>query len=171
MFAGETGSATCTDSANKELYEKDLNGAIICTPQTVGSTMGAGTVMMCSELGVQPQAWLFSSHIDSISAGGLLMDDVWNERTGHHHRSARRRVPRGGEYGRSDLHSRGRDRRGWLNKGDTNDFKREILTMKRRDFGKAIAVAERRWRQAGRLPGRERPKCAAISPSRRKTHR
>ena len=80
MFAGETKTAPCTDSANKELYEKDLKGAIICTPQTVGSTMGAGTVMMLSELGVQPQAWLFSSHIDSISAGGLIIDDVWNGR-------------------------------------------------------------------------------------------
>ena len=78
MFAGETKTAPCTDAANKELYEKDLKGTIICTPQTVGSTMGAGTVMMCSELGVQPQAWLFSSHIDSISAGGLFMDDIWN---------------------------------------------------------------------------------------------
>ena len=80
MFAGETETAPCTDSANKDLYEKDLKGAIICTPQTVGSTMGAGTIMMLSELGVQPQAWLFSSHIDSISAGGLIIDDVWNEK-------------------------------------------------------------------------------------------
>ena len=80
MFAGETKTATCTDPTNKELYEKDLSGAIICTPQTVGSTMGAGTVMMCSELGVQPKAWLFSSHIDSISAGGLFMDDIWNKK-------------------------------------------------------------------------------------------
>ncbi len=80
MFAGETKTAPCTDSTNKELYEKDLKGAIICTPQTVGSTMGAGTIMMLSELGVQPQAWLFSSHIDSISAGGLIMDDVWNKK-------------------------------------------------------------------------------------------
>jgi predicted aconitase with swiveling domain len=80
MFAGETGKATCTDTTNKELNGKDLSGAIICTPQTVGSTMGAGTVMMCSELGVSPKAWLFSSHIDSISAGGLIMDDIWNEK-------------------------------------------------------------------------------------------
>ena len=80
MFAGETKTAPCTDSTNKDLYEKDLKGAIICTPQTVGSTMGAGTIMMVSELGVQPQAWLFSSHIDSISAGGLIMDDVWNKK-------------------------------------------------------------------------------------------
>ncbi len=78
MFAGVTDSAPCTDSANKELYEKDLKGAILCTPQTVGSTMGAGTIMMVNELGVQPQAFLFSSHIDSISAGGLFIDDIWN---------------------------------------------------------------------------------------------
>ena len=80
MFGGETETAPCTDSANESLYGKDLRDAIICTPQTVGSTMGAGTIMMLSELGVQPQAWLFSSHIDSISAGGLIMDDVWNDR-------------------------------------------------------------------------------------------
>ncbi len=80
MFGGETKTAPCTDSTNKELYEKDLKGAIICTPQTVGSTMGAGTIMMLSELGVEPQAFLFSSHIDSISAGGLVIDDVWNGR-------------------------------------------------------------------------------------------
>jgi predicted aconitase with swiveling domain len=78
MFAGETETAPCTDSTNKDLYEKDLKGTIICTPQTVGSTLGAGTIMMLSELDVQPKAWLFSSHIDSISAGGLLIDDVWN---------------------------------------------------------------------------------------------
>ena len=80
MFAGETKTAPCTDPTNKELYEKDLKGTIICTSQTVGSTMGAGTIMMLSELDVQPQAWLFSSHIDSISAGGLIMDDVWNKK-------------------------------------------------------------------------------------------
>ena len=78
MFAGETKTAPCTDQTNKDLYEKDLNGAIICTPQTVGSTMGAGTIMMLSELGVSPKAFLFSSHIDSISAGGLFIDDIWN---------------------------------------------------------------------------------------------
>ena len=42
MFAGRTDSAPCTDANNKELYQKDLSGAIICTTQTVGSTMGAG---------------------------------------------------------------------------------------------------------------------------------
>ncbi len=80
MFAGETKSAPCTDTANKELNGKDLKGAIICTSQCIGSTMGAGTILMLSELGVGPQAFLFSSHIDSISAGGLIIDDIWNEK-------------------------------------------------------------------------------------------
>ncbi len=80
MFGGETKTAPCTDAANKDLYEKELKGAIICASQCIGSTMGAGTIMMVNELGVQPQAFLFSSHIDSISAGGLIMDDVWNKK-------------------------------------------------------------------------------------------
>ena len=80
MFAGRTDSAPCTDSANKELYKKDLSGAILCTTQTVGSTMGAGCLMGMNDLGVGFKAMLFSSHIDSIAAGGLIMDDIWNGR-------------------------------------------------------------------------------------------
>ena len=80
MFAGNTKDAPCTDANNKDLFEKDLSGAIICTPQTVGSTMGAGAIMGMNEIGVGVKAFLFSSHIDSIAAGGLIIDDVWNGR-------------------------------------------------------------------------------------------
>ncbi|UCC57421.1 MAG: DUF126 domain-containing protein [Gammaproteobacteria bacterium] len=80
MFAGNTKDAPCTDANNKELKGKNLAGAIICTPQTVGSTMGAGAIMGMNQLGVGFKAMLFSSHIDSIAAGGLIMDDVWNDR-------------------------------------------------------------------------------------------
>jgi predicted aconitase with swiveling domain len=80
MFAGNTDNAPCTDANNMELYQKDLAGAIICTPQTVGSTMGAGAIMGVNLLGVGFKAMLFSSHIDSIAAGGLIMDAVWNDR-------------------------------------------------------------------------------------------
>ena len=80
MFAGNTETAPCTDANNAELKGKDLKGAIICTPQTVGSTMGAGALMGVNAIGVGAKAFLFSSHIDSIAAGGLIMDDVWNER-------------------------------------------------------------------------------------------
>jgi predicted aconitase with swiveling domain len=80
MFAGNTTSAPCTDANNPELYKKDLKGAIMCTPQTVGSTMGAGAIMGMNLLGVGFKAMLFSSHVDSIAAGGLIMDSVWNGR-------------------------------------------------------------------------------------------
>ena len=80
MFAGNTKDAPCTDANNAELYEKDLSGAIICTPQTVGSTMGAGAIMGMNLLGVGFKAMLFSSHIDTIAAGGLIMDSIWNDR-------------------------------------------------------------------------------------------
>jgi predicted aconitase with swiveling domain len=80
MFAGNTKNAPCTDANNPELYQKDLSGAIICTPQTVGSTMGAGAIMGMNLLGVGFKAMLFSDHIDSIAAGGLIMDDIWNDR-------------------------------------------------------------------------------------------
>jgi predicted aconitase with swiveling domain len=80
MFAGNTKDAPCTDANNKELEGKDLSGAIICTPQTVGSTMGAGAIMGMNLLGVGFKAMLFSSHVDSIAAGGLIMDDIWYDR-------------------------------------------------------------------------------------------
>lgn len=80
MFAGNTETAPCTDANNAELTGKDLKGTIMCTPQTVGSTMGAGAIMGMNQLGVGFKAMLFSSHVDSIAAGGLIMDAVWNDR-------------------------------------------------------------------------------------------
>lgn len=80
MFAGNTESAPCTDANNPDLYRKDMSGAIMCTSQCVGSTMGAGALMGVSELGVGLKAFLFSAHIDSIAAGGLIIDDVWYNR-------------------------------------------------------------------------------------------
>lgn len=80
MFAGETEKALCTDPANEELYQKDLKDTIICTTQTVGSTLGGCVLMGMSEMGVGPQAMLFAWHIDSVSAAGLFMNDIWDER-------------------------------------------------------------------------------------------
>ena len=80
MFAGNTKTAPCTDANNKELFRKEMKDAIICTTQTVGSTMGAGCLMGMNQLGVGAKAFLFSAHIDSIAAAGLIIDDVWNNR-------------------------------------------------------------------------------------------
>ncbi|MEP2703392.1 MAG: DUF126 domain-containing protein [Roseibium sp.] len=81
MFAGNTETAPCTDANNPELFEKDLKGGILCTPQAIGSTMGAGALMGMNLLEVNFKAMLFSKHVDSISACGLIMDSIWNDRT------------------------------------------------------------------------------------------
>ena len=80
MFAGRTDAAPCTDSSNKELYQKDLSGAILCTPTTVGSTMGGMCLMGMKTIGVGPKALLFSKPIDTLAAAGVLMADIWKDK-------------------------------------------------------------------------------------------
>jgi len=79
MFAGRTDSAPCTDASNKELYGKDLSGAILCIPTTVGSTMGGMCLMGMKTIGVGPEALLFSKPIDTLAAAGVLMAEVWKD--------------------------------------------------------------------------------------------
>ena len=79
MFAGRTDSAPCTDASNKELFGKDISGAILCIPTTVGSTMGGMSLMGMKAIGVGPEALLFSKPIDTLAAAGVLMADIWKE--------------------------------------------------------------------------------------------
>ena len=79
MFAGRTDAAPCTDASNKELFGKDLTGMILCTPTTVGSTMGGMTLMGMTTIGVGPKALLFSKSIDTLAAAGVLMADIWKD--------------------------------------------------------------------------------------------
>ena len=80
LFGGKKDGAPCTDAANEEFHGKELAGAILCFPTTVGSTMGGVTLMGVNYLGQGPKAMLYAEHIDSVSSAGLLMDDVWNDR-------------------------------------------------------------------------------------------
>jgi predicted aconitase with swiveling domain len=79
MFGGRTDAAPCSDANNKELFGKDLSGAILCTPTTVGSTMGGMALMGMKAIGVGPEALLFSQPIDTLAAAGVLMADIWKE--------------------------------------------------------------------------------------------
>ena len=79
MFAGRTDAAPCTDASNKELVGKDLSGAILCIPTTVGSTMGGMCLMGMKAIGVGPEALLFSKPIDTLAAAGVLMADIWKD--------------------------------------------------------------------------------------------
>ena len=80
MFGGVTDKAVCSDGDNKDLYGKDITGAIICLPQTIGSTTGGFVLMGVAKLGLAPKAMLFANHVDSLAIGGLLMADLWMEK-------------------------------------------------------------------------------------------
>ncbi len=80
LWGGATDSAICTDQDNKDLYQKDLNGVILCTPQCIGSSMGGAAFMAVAGLGVAPKAILYSRHIDAVSASGIVMANVWQEK-------------------------------------------------------------------------------------------
>ena len=79
MFGGRTDAAPCSDANNKELYGKELSGAILCTTTTVGSTMGGMALMGMKAIGVGPEALLFSKPIDTLAAAGVLMADIWKD--------------------------------------------------------------------------------------------
>ena len=80
IMGGVTDKAICTDGDNKELYGKDITGAILCLPQTIGSTTGGFVLMGVAKLGLAPKAMLFANHVDSLAIGGLLMADIWMEK-------------------------------------------------------------------------------------------
>ena len=80
MAAGNTETAPCTDTGNAELSGRDLKGMILCTCTTVGSTMGGMTLMGMADIGVGPQALLFSKPIDTLAAAGVVMADIWKDR-------------------------------------------------------------------------------------------
>ncbi|TDT63601.1 aconitase X swivel domain-containing protein [Fonticella tunisiensis] len=69
--------AICADQNNEEIYGKDLTGKIICLPKTIGSTTGGMVLESVAKLGIGPAAMLFSEHIDSLAAAGVILTDVW----------------------------------------------------------------------------------------------
>ena len=80
ILGGVTDKAICTDGDNKDLYGKDITGAILCLPQTIGSTTGGFVLMGVAKMGLAPKAMLFANHVDSLAIGGLLMADIWMEK-------------------------------------------------------------------------------------------
>jgi uncharacterized protein len=75
-----TGSSICLDQNNKDLYKKDVGGKIICLPRTIGSTTGGMILQCAADVGIGPAAMLYADHVDSISAAGIILAEVWNNK-------------------------------------------------------------------------------------------
>ena len=72
-------SGVCQDAGNKDLYQVDIAGKILCVPKTIGSSAAATAYAAIVERGIAPAAMLFAEPIDSLAACGLIMADNWVE--------------------------------------------------------------------------------------------
>ncbi len=72
--------AICMDQNNPDLYKKEISGKIMCLPQTIGSTTGGIVIQTAADMGLMPPALLFSEHIDSLAAAGVITSDIWSEK-------------------------------------------------------------------------------------------
>ena len=77
VIIGGSDSGVCMDHDNPDLFKHDLNGKVLCIPQTVGSSSAATLFMIILQKNIAPAAMLFANHIDSLAACGVLMGDNW----------------------------------------------------------------------------------------------
>jgi len=69
--------AICGDQDNPELFGRDLTDKVLCLPKSIGSTSAGAAWDRVAKMGIAPRALLFAQHIDSLSAAGLVLADVW----------------------------------------------------------------------------------------------
>ena len=72
-------SPICHDQDNPDLYKKHIAGTILCIPKTIGSTTGGMILQCAAKLGIAPKAILYSEHIDTVSAAGILLSYIWDK--------------------------------------------------------------------------------------------
>ncbi|MCR5040522.1 MAG: DUF126 domain-containing protein [Clostridia bacterium] len=65
------------DQNNPDVYKKEITGKILCLPQTIGSTTGGLVIQTVCAMRINPVAFLFSKHIDSLAASGIVLARVW----------------------------------------------------------------------------------------------
>ena len=66
-----------SDQNNPDIFEKNLTGKALCLPVTIGSTTGGLVIQTVCAMGANPAAFLFSEHIDSLAASGIVLARVW----------------------------------------------------------------------------------------------
>ncbi len=74
---GNSLTAICGDAQNPDLYGRELQDKIICAPGSVGSTTAGPCRDRVAELGLALKALLFAGNVDSTTAGGLVLAQVW----------------------------------------------------------------------------------------------
>ena len=66
-----------SDQNNADIFGLDITGKALCLPITIGSTTGGLVIQTVCAMKITPAAFLFSEHIDSLAASGIVLARVW----------------------------------------------------------------------------------------------
>lgn len=66
-----------SDQNNPDIFQKNLTGKALCLPVTIGSTTGGLVIQTVCSMKANPACFLFSEHIDSLAASGIVLARVW----------------------------------------------------------------------------------------------
>lgn len=66
-----------SDQNNKDIYGLNITGKALCLPITIGSTTGGLVIQTICSMKINPAAFLFSEHIDSLAASGIVLAKIW----------------------------------------------------------------------------------------------
>lgn len=66
-----------SDQNNPDIYGKNITGKALCLPITIGSTTGGLVIQTICAMKINPAAFLFSEHIDSLAASGIVLAKIW----------------------------------------------------------------------------------------------
>lgn len=68
-----------SDQNNKDIFGLNITGKALCLPQTIGSTTGGLVIQTVCSMGINPSAFLFAEHIDSLAASGIVLAKIWED--------------------------------------------------------------------------------------------
>ena len=66
-----------SDQNNADLSGECLTGKALCLPVTIGSTTGGLVIQTVCAMKIAPACFLFSEHVDSLAASGIVLARVW----------------------------------------------------------------------------------------------
>jgi len=77
---GRARRAVCADHGNPDLFRKLLTDRILCIPYAIGSTGGGLVLETAIHVGIAPRALLLSGALDTVTASGVVLSDVWKNK-------------------------------------------------------------------------------------------
>ena len=68
-----------SDQNNPDIFGQNITGKALCLPITIGSTTGGLVIQSICAMRINPAAFLFSEHIDSLAASGIVLAKIWED--------------------------------------------------------------------------------------------